>query len=105
MGRPFFWLLFFGRPKKSIAVAGPRTGVKLGFAVAKQIIGSSTDALHFRSAHPMALNIYSPHSIDSNRPAKFAPQFEEYSSSLTKRWNDEYGQSATAVTKPCLTGL
>jgi hypothetical protein len=56
MGRPFFWMLFFGRPKKSIAVAGPRTGVKLGFAVAKQIIGSSTDALHFRSAHPMALN-------------------------------------------------
>jgi len=36
MGRPFFWILFFGRPKKSIAVAGPRTGVKLSVAIAKQ---------------------------------------------------------------------
>ncbi|WP_066984677.1 hypothetical protein [Methylomonas lenta] len=32
MGWPFFWILFFGRPKKSIAVAGPRTGVKLSVA-------------------------------------------------------------------------
>jgi hypothetical protein len=31
----FFWILFFGQAKKSIAVAGPRTGVKLGFAIAE----------------------------------------------------------------------
>jgi hypothetical protein len=36
MGCLFFWILFFGQAKKSIAAAGPRTGVKLKFAVAKQ---------------------------------------------------------------------
>ncbi|AEG01050.1 hypothetical protein Metme_2664 [Methylomonas methanica MC09] len=31
----FFGILFFGQAKKSIAVAGPRTGVKSSFAIAK----------------------------------------------------------------------
>jgi hypothetical protein len=34
-GSPFLWILSFGDAKESIAVAGPRTGVKLGFAIAK----------------------------------------------------------------------
>ncbi|OAI16379.1 hypothetical protein A1359_08550 [Methylomonas lenta] len=36
MGWPFLWILSFGHAKESIAVAGPRTGVKSGFAIAKQ---------------------------------------------------------------------
>jgi hypothetical protein len=35
MGWPFLWILSFGHAKESIAVAGPRTGVKFGFAIAK----------------------------------------------------------------------
>jgi hypothetical protein len=37
MGWPFLWILSFGQAKESIAAAGPRTGVKLSFAVAKQL--------------------------------------------------------------------
>jgi hypothetical protein len=35
MGWPFLWILSFGQAKESIAVAGPRTGIKLGFTIAK----------------------------------------------------------------------
>jgi hypothetical protein len=28
MGRPFFWVLFFGRPKKSTSAVGPRPDIK-----------------------------------------------------------------------------
>lgn len=33
-GRHFFWILFFGQAKKSIAAAGPRTGIKKAVAIA-----------------------------------------------------------------------
>jgi hypothetical protein len=36
-GSPFLWILSFGDAKESIAAAGPRTGVKLSFAVAKRL--------------------------------------------------------------------
>jgi hypothetical protein len=29
MGRPFFWVLFFGRPKKSTSAVGPRPDIKI----------------------------------------------------------------------------
>jgi hypothetical protein len=42
-GLPFLWILFFGQAKKSIAATGPRTGVKLGFAIAKHQKQASFD--------------------------------------------------------------
>jgi hypothetical protein len=36
MGRPFFWVLFFGRPKKSTSAVGPNPDIKITVAAATQ---------------------------------------------------------------------
>ncbi len=36
MGRRFFWVLFFGRPKKSTSAVGPKPDIKITVAAATQ---------------------------------------------------------------------
>ncbi|WP_139306097.1 hypothetical protein [Methylomonas sp. LWB] len=57
MGPPFFWILFFGGPKKSIAVVGPRTDIKTTVAPAIQEINTQPVYTKFRT--PSSFNALS----------------------------------------------
>jgi len=57
MGPPFFWILFFGGAKKSIAVVGPRTDIKTTVAPAIQKINTQPVYTKFRT--PSSFNALS----------------------------------------------